>query len=54
MDARSHKLIARLGEEHVLPAGGYEYLVAHLDEELASEAAGRAVSVRKAMHPRRH
>lgn len=50
MDARSHELIVQLNEEHALPVEGYEYLIAHVDEECAVEAAGRAVDIRKAVY----
>ena len=40
MDVKSHELIVQLDEEHALSIGGYEYLIAHLDGELAAEAQG--------------
>ena len=47
MDNRTYELIDELSETRRLDADGFEYLVAHQDEEAASELARRAVAARE-------
>ena len=47
MDNRTYELIDELSETRRLDADGFEYLVAHQDEDAASELARRAVAARE-------
>ena len=50
MDTRSRELLEQLEHDHELPIEGYEYLIAHRDDESTRDAARRAVAVRKRVY----